>query len=263
MSVQARISNRHQIFQSQPDSYLGTAPRRSLGNTMHDISIPEEVRRRIIERRGRFEIFDKIDPARTAILIIDMQKAFVDEGAPIEVPLARRLIPNINRLAAAGRAAGSRVVWAKMTAWVRDGSTSWPVFYQHFATPEFGKRHLSALTEGSPLHSLSAGLDVRPEDWIVLKTRFSAFIQGASSLDAQLRENGIDSLVIAGTLTNRCCESSARDAMMIGYKVIFVEDANATLSDDEHVAALVNVATAFGDVRTTDAVVKMLKRPSP
>jgi ureidoacrylate peracid hydrolase len=87
----------------------------------------------------------------------------------------------------------------------------------------------------------------------VLKTRFSAFIQGSSPIDELLRQLGVDTIVVAGTLTNRCCESSARDAMMLGYKVVFVEDANAAVSDEEHVAALINVATAFGDVRTTDA----------
>lgn len=226
---------------------------------MHGKSIPEEVRQRIVARRGRFEIFEKIDPARTALLVIDMQRAFVDEGSPIEVPIARQVIPNINRLATAVRGTGSRVVWVKMTAWNRAGSTSWPIFYNHFATPEFGERHLAALSEGSPLHEIAAGLEVRPEDWIIPKTRFSPFIEGASTLDAQLGEHLIDTLIIAGTLTNRCCETSARDAMMIGYKVVFAEDANAAMSDEEHVAALVNVATAFGDVRTTDAVIRMLE----
>lgn len=224
---------------------------------MHQASIPEEIRQRIIARRDRFEIFDALDPARTALLVVDMQKAFVDEGAPVEVPLARGIVPNINRLATAARAAGSPVVWIKMTAWEKDGTNSWPVFYDHFATPEFGRRHLAALTDGAPLHELADGLDMRPEDHVLLKTRFSAFIQGSSTIDDLLRGLGLDTIVVAGTLTNRCCESSARDAMMIGYKVIFVEDANAAVTDEEHVAALINVASAFGDVRTTDAVLGM------
>jgi ureidoacrylate peracid hydrolase len=225
---------------------------------MHDVTIPAEVRDRIVARRGHFEMFDKVDPARTALLIVDMQKAFVDEGAPIEVPAARGIIPNVNRLARAARGAGSKVIWIQMTVWEKDGANSWPLFYAHFATPEFGRKHLAALTDGSRLHALADKLDIEESDLRVTKSRFSAFIQGSSPIEGVLREHGIDTITIAGTLTNRCCESSARDAMMLGYKVILVEDANATTSNEEQLAALVNVATAFGDVRTTDAVIAML-----
>ena len=227
---------------------------------MHEATIPDAVRQRIAARRGRFEIFDRLDPTRTALLVIDMQKAFVDPGAPVEVPLASAISPNINRLARAARSSGVPVFWVAMTAWRRDGQTSWPVFYDHFASPEFGERHLAALTAGSPLHAFADGLDIAPGEKVVEKLRFSAFIQGSSDLDAMLRARGIDTVVIAGTLTNRCCESTARDAMMIGYKVMLVEDANAALSDEEHVAALINVATAFGDVRRTDEVVAIFEK---
>lgn len=227
---------------------------------MHEATIPETVRLRIAARRGRFEIFDRLDPARTALLVIDMQKAFTDPGAPVEVPLAGAIVPNINRLARAARSGGVPVFWVAMTAWEKNGVTSWPVFYDHFASPEFGERHLAALTAGSPLHAFADGLDIALGEKVVEKLRFSAFIQGSSDLDAMLRARGIDTIVIGGTLTNRCCESSARDAMMIGYKVLMVEDANAALSDEEHVAALINVATAFGDVRRTDEVVAMLEK---
>lgn len=226
---------------------------------MHETTIPDAVRARIAARRGRFEIFDRLDPARTALLVIDMQKAFIDPGAPVEVPMARGIIPNVNRLARAARSSSIPVFWVAMTAWRRGGVTSWPVFYNHFGSAEFGERHLAALTAGSPLHAFADDLDIAPGEQLVEKLRFSAFIQGSSELDAMLRARGIDTIVIAGTLTNRCCESTARDAMMIGYKVLLVEDANAALSDQEHVAALVNVATAFGDVRRTGEVIEMLE----
>lgn len=230
---------------------------------MHEATIPDAIRDRIAARRGRFEIFDRLDPNRTALLVIDMQKAFTDPGAPVEVPLARAIIPNINRLAGAARSVDIPVFWVAMTAWRRDGLTSWPVFYDHFASPEFGERHLAALTAGAPLHGFADGLDIAADDPVVEKFRFSAFVQNASDIDSDLRSRGIDTIVIAGTLTNRCCESTARDAMMIGYKVVLVEDANAALSDEEHVAALVNVATAFGDVRRTAEVIEMFEARQP
>jgi len=225
---------------------------------MHPVSLPPEVRARIMARRGRFHMFERLDTSRSALVVIDMQRAFCATGAPVEVPIARAIIPNINQLARVCRAAGVPVVWVRMTAWDRDGETSWPLFYSHFATPDFGARHLAALTAGSDLHALADGLDVDAADAVIDKTRFSALIQGSSDLDAWCRARGIDTLIIAGTLTNRCCESTARDAMMIGYKVVFIEDANATTSDDEHQAALVNVAVAFGDLRRTDEVAGLL-----
>lgn len=225
---------------------------------MHAADIPEEIRERIARRRGRFEIFDRLDAKKTALVVIDMQKAFVAEGAPIEVPLARGIIPNINRLAGALRNAGGTVAWITTALTDAKGAHPWTVFYDHFTTPEFARAHLAAMTAGSEFHELADGLDVHPEDLQVSKDRFSCFIQGASPLDGILREKDIDTVVIAGTLTNRCCESSARDAMMIGYKVVFVEDANAAVTDDEHVWALINVASAFGDVRRTEDVLGML-----
>lgn len=225
---------------------------------MHDVTIPDHFREKIIARRGRFEIFDCLDPRRTALIVVDMQKAFVDEGAPIETPLARGIIPNINRLAKACRTAGAPVVWIRSTFTDDTGEHPWPVFFRHFYTPENAARAIATLSENSRWHGLTAALEVEPGDLHVTKNRFSCFIQGASTLDMVLRGRDIDTVIIVGTLSNRCCESTARDAMMIGYKVVFVEDANATATDEEHLAALINVATTFGDVRRTDDVIAML-----
>jgi ureidoacrylate peracid hydrolase len=79
-------------------------------------------------------------------------------------------------------------------------------------------------------------LDVRAEDAVIDKVRFSAFTPGASGLDALLRGLGIDTVIVSGTLTNCCCESTARDAMQLNYRVLIAADANAALSDAEHAA---------------------------
>ncbi len=101
-------------------------------------------------------------------------------------------------------------------------------------------------------------MNVAAEDEIVVKTRFSAFIQGSSDIDAGLGARGIDTLLITGTVTNVCCESTARDAAMLNYKVIMVADANAARSDDDHNATLNNLFNIFADVRTTDAAIALL-----
>jgi ureidoacrylate peracid hydrolase len=93
---------------------------------------------------------------------------------------------------------------------------------------------------------------VKPQDLIVVKNRYSAFIQGSSNLEQVLRERGIDTVLITGTVTNVCCESTARDAMMLDYRVVMVSDGNASLTDEEHAASLNNFLIFFGDVMTTD-----------
>jgi nicotinamidase-related amidase len=107
-------------------------------------------------------------------------------------------------------------------------------------------------------HQLWAELDVRPEDGQVVKRRLSAFIQGSSNLEAYLRERGIDTLLIGGTATNVCADVSARDAMMLNFKVIMVPDALATSTDAEHNATLANFYLIFGDVQTCDEVLASL-----
>ena len=90
----------------------------------------------------------------------------------------------------------------------------------------------------------------------VQKRRFGAFAPGASDLHAILQERGIDTLIITGTATQVCCESTARDAMMLNYKVFFIADGNATFNDDEHNATLSAMAHAFCDVIDTDTMVE-------
>ena len=98
-------------------------------------------------------------------------------------------------------------------------------------------------------------LDIREGDPIVFKNRFSPFVAGASNLDELLRARGIDSLIVAGTATNMCCESAARDAMMLDYKVVMVSDANGARYPEDHMAGLTSFYQSFGDVRTTNEVI--------
>ncbi len=93
------------------------------------------------------------------------------------------------------------------------------------------------------------------EDVIVIKNRYSAFISGSSSLEPMLRNYGIDTILIAGTKTNVCCESSARDAMMLDFKVVMVSDCCAALSNEEHLATLETFTQQFGDVMTWKEVI--------
>ena len=84
------------------------------------------------------------------------------------------------------------------------------------------------------------------------------FLPGASDLPNRLRARGFDTVIIAGTVTNICCESSARDAMMTNFKVIMVSDGNAASNMREHEASLIAFYLTFGDVMDTDFIVAHL-----
>jgi ureidoacrylate peracid hydrolase len=219
---------------------------------MHKISISEDIIAGAIAQRGKLHRYEELVVARTALVVIDMQNVFMLPGMPVEVPAAREIVPNVNRLASAMRTAGGTVAWVRMT--LAGQTENWSVFF------EGDPRHesLEHMTPGSHGHALHAELDVRSSDLIIDKTRFSAFLPGASSIDAALRARGVDTVVIAGTLSNVCCESSARDAMMLNYRLVFVSDANAALTDAEHNATLNSMVRVFGDVRATDEVLALL-----
>ena len=91
------------------------------------------------------------------------------------------------------------------------------------------------------------------------KTRSSALTPGSSNLKKILDDRGIDTLIFTGGLTNVCVESTARDAMMLNFKTLFVADATGTRSDEEHNATLVNMIQFFADVRMTDEIIALLK----
>ena len=104
-------------------------------------------------------------------------------------------------------------------------------------------------------------MDLKSNDFIVTKKSSSALAPGVENLREILELKKIDTLIITGTLSNVCCESTARDAMFLNYKTIFVSDANGTRSDEEHNATLINMVQFFADVRTTEEVVNLLKNP--
>lgn len=226
--------------------------------TPHPAALPADIVERLLRRRGSLHVFDSIAPRSTALVVIDMQRSFVAEDSASSVPAARAIVPAINRLAAGVREAGGMVAWVQAT-YTRSGPGYWPLFFDHMVSAEVSARILEGLVEGSPGHALWHELDVRPSDLRVTKNRYSAFFPGASELPGRLRERSVDTVLIAGTMTNVCCEASARDAMMDGFKTIVVSDANAARSDAEHVASLASIVQFFGDVRTGDEILGMLR----
>jgi ureidoacrylate peracid hydrolase len=226
---------------------------------MHPFSVPQSVIDRVVARRGREHVNENLDPAKTALVVVDMQNAFMLPGvAHALCPMAEKIVPNINRLARAVRDSGGTVIWIK-TTFKDDALKNWSTYFE-MVTPQQGAKRIAALTTGSKGHELWAALDVRPADLIVEKTRFSAFIQGSSDLADALRNRGIDTVLITGTVTNVCCESTARDAMMLNFKTIMVTDGNAAVTDEDHSASLCAFYLTFGDIMSTDMLIACLAR---
>jgi ureidoacrylate peracid hydrolase len=227
---------------------------------MHKIDIPDFILARSKGLRGDREvIFDTLDPARTAHIVVDLQNGFMREGAAVEVPMARAIVPAVNSITRALRAAGGTVVYLRYTH-DADEPQNWSAWYGEMLSGPVSDELKEVFTPGHPDFELWPTLDVQPSDWIVNKTRFSAFVPGTCDLDGMLKAKGIDTLIITGTLTNCCCESTARDANQRNYRVVFVTDGNATHTDWEHNATLANMAAIFADLQSSDQVVAGIAR---
>ena len=226
---------------------------------MHKVAIPQSVIDRVVARRGAEHCYADLDPARTALVVVDMQNAFMLPGVGHAVcDEAREIVPNINRLARAVREAGGLVVWVK-TLFTEASLKEWSNSYA-MLRPERRAKRIEALSAGGKGYELWDALEVEPRDLMVDKQRFSAFLPESSDIAPLLRRRGIDTVLITGTVTNVCCESSARDAMMMNFRTVMVTDGNAAANDDEHNATLVAFYLTFGDIMPTDMLIECLGR---
>jgi ureidoacrylate peracid hydrolase len=224
---------------------------------VHSVTIRKEIADRVLQRRGRYHLFDRLDPVRTALVAIDMQNTFCAPGAPAEVPAARGIVEPINNLTAGLRALRVPVIWVLHANERIGGKSDWELFFNTIVADEVRERTIESLVPAK--QSVWDGLLTSPADRTVLKNRYSALIPGSSPLERVLRGLGIDTVLIAGTKTNVCCESTARDAMMLDFKVVLIEDCCAALSDEEHRSALENIIQQFGDVMTAAEVLARLR----
>ena len=207
-------------------------------------------------------MFDSLISERTAHVVVDLQNGFMAPGAVAEIAEARDIVPNVNRISQACAAAGGLVVYIQNT-FDEVAVRTWSTYFDHFCTPERRRKMIEAFTPGSDGHALWPGLDVQPQDLTVRKRRFGAFAPGASDLHEILQDRGIDTLIVTGTASQVCCESTARDAMMLNYKVFFVADGNATFNDEEHNATLSALALTFCDVLPTDGLLGLIRVNAP
>jgi len=225
---------------------------------MHKVNVRQEIVDRVLARRGRYHWFEELDPQRTALVIIDMQELFCAPGAPAEVPGSRDIVEPINELTEELRKIGVPVIWVLHANSQTGGRSDWELFFNYIVADDVREKTKQSLAPGR--QQVWSGLTVDAADTKVIKNRYSALIPGSSSLERLLRSLDIDTVLVAGTKTNICCEATARDAMMLDFKVVMVSDCCAALSDDEHRSALENMIQQFGDVMTGDEVLERLRR---
>lgn len=214
---------------------------------LHDWSIEPREYARHEERRGRRHAFEQLDPHRTALVVVDMVEFFVEQN-----PYACGIVDNIERLAGALRSAGGVV------AWVLPSAEPLPPARAEFLGPTIVERYRSSGGTGPLRDRLWHELHVEDADLLVEKSSSSAFFPGHCDLEGRLDRLGVDTVLVAGTVANVCCESTARDASTLGYRVVMVADANAAMRDRDLNATLHTIYRSFGDVRPTDALIALL-----
>lgn len=186
-----------------------------------------------------------LHPERAGLLVVDMQRFFLNPFSPAYLPQARAVMSNVRRLVDAFRKLGR------------------PVFFIRHAHQDVSRDGgLMALwwqkvcLEDSPDSAVSQILGAG-EDETFRKCRYSAFSN--PELEGALRRRGAEELVVAGIVTNLCVESSVRDAFDLGWRTFVAADATAAHSEEIHVASLKSMAQGFSCVRFTSELLEELR----
>ena len=223
---------------------------------MPDPIIRSHIVDRVIARRGKLHWFDTLDPMKTALLVIDMQSTFCEPGSPAEVANSRNIVEPINRLTQKLRKKSIPIFWVLHANTHLGEKSDWEIFFNHVVANDVRTKTIDSLMPGK--QTVWRDLETSPQDICITKNRYSALIAGSSTLENQLRNFGVYTLLIAGTKTNICCESTARDAMMLDFRVVMLSDCCAALSEEEHQSSLETFIQQFGDVMTASEALDKL-----
>lgn len=213
----------------------------------HDWSIEEREYRRQEDRRGRRHAFESLDPASTALVVVDLVAFFIDEN-----DYARAIVARVNELADALRGAGGTVAWVVPAPWQPSAMKT------ELLGPRIEQLYRSSGGTGTVRERVWTELATDDTDLFVEKTASSAFFPGRCPLHELLQARGIDTVLVTGTLANVCCEATARDASTLDYRTIMVADANAARRDQDLNATLYTIYRSYGDVRSTAEVLTLI-----
>ena len=215
----------------------------------HPSGIDQAIVDKVVGRRGRLHAFESLDPQRTALVVIDMHTGSVEQE-----PACTQVVEPINAMADALRRAGGSVAWVTSAI-----DASREAHLAKIVGPDRAAMFADSTRHGSPGAAMWPELDVHLlDDVFASKSGTSAFFPANCSLPLQLDAHDITSILIAGTVTNVCCESSARDATELGYDVTMVSDGCHGHSYGLHEASLATFFRIFGDVRPSAEVIELI-----
>ncbi len=198
--------------------------------------------------------FFTVDPSRTALIVIDMQNAFVAEDGTYESAEAREMIPRLEKLIGFAREHGMPLIWTQSDHRPPYGG----IMLRKFPTI----REDRVLWKDDPSFELYADMpQPLPDEHRVVKHKYDAFFE--TDMDAILRNNDITTVIITGTATNVCCESTARSAFFRDYKVVFPSDCNGTFDPEMQAASLKTIDLFFGRVLPLEELLNEMSEMAP
>jgi len=181
----------------------------------------------------------------SALLVVDMQLFFLDPTSPTYTCGGQAILPNLKKIIQAFRQADRPVIFTK-----------------HVHHPDridagiMGWWWEGMCLEGSPESEIHESISPQLNEKVILKHRYSAFYN--TDLETILRVLRIEDIVIAGIMTNMCCESTARDAYYRDYRIFFLADGTGSITEEMHLASLLNLAFGFSWVTNVDTVLAQL-----
>ncbi len=187
----------------------------------------------------------QLNREKAALLVIDMQYFFLDPASPSYTCGGPAILPKLQKVIHAFRQANRPVIYTR-----------------HVHHPDYLDAGIMAwwwegmCKEGTPESEIHQDIAPRPNEKVIFKHRYSAFYN--TDLETVLRSLKVEELVVAGIMTNMCCESTARDAYFRDYRVFFLADGTGSVTEEMHLASLLNVAFGFAWVTDVDTVTAQL-----
>ncbi len=200
------------------------------------------------------DLAQKIAIPHTAVLVIDMQNAHCAEGYPpdieVDKTMVRAMIPRLQQFLTQARRKNVTIIFIR--AVMNEGDFSAPI--KELCIRHYG-RELAYCMKGS--WEIESIPEIQPEanEIVIEKTRYSAFVK--TDLDARLRELGIVTLIVTGVGTNVCVETTCRDGFMRDYYIVVPNDLAATLSEELHRGALINLERWFAAVTSSAELLRL------
>ena len=195
-----------------------------------------------------------IDPQRSALLIIDMEKAFVNTGAALWIRGALETVPRISNVIDEARDSGISVIWIKRIYKADGSDMELPRRQDLFSRGLYGV----LAPESTGLNSIEEpdGLERKQDEKVIIKPRFSAFFH--TELDEYLRGKGIDTVLLAGTTTPNCIRCTCYDAISLDYQCIVLEPCCSSQTSEIQAANINDMERVGAEIWWDDSILSLL-----